>query len=514
MQRCIQVETPDGRQHERRLTSEDATIADWLQAEHLPLNTRCGGRGLCRGCLVEANGEELRACQTKCEHVSKIRIPEASQRDHRINGVSSFEIGSHHYALRPREGIGLALDIGTTTVAAALWDLASGKCLASDSLANEQRRYGDNVLSRIDHAIALGGSSSRLQAALVVESLQPLVDALCAKATINPAAISEAIAAGNTVMLHSLAGAKLSGFAAYPFKPEFLDALKRDAADLGFTRSFPMTLAANIGPFVGADIALGALASGMLDFSGPALLIDFGTNGEILLKTHDGYLATATAAGPAFEGGRLNCGAVAGQGVISTLSRKSATWQIRFAGEQNPTRSTGISGAAYIDFMHHARKEGLLNEMGRFDSEHIEVYTEEADGGTEKRIKIHQQQYISETDVAELIQAKAAIAAGVMVLLEEAELKPSDLQTVYIAGGFGYHLNCAHAMAIGMMPTVDPERIRIIGNASLGGASLMLQSDSAAAVEALRSQCRVIELNQIESFEDYFIDCMPISIIE
>lgn len=113
--------------------------------------------------------------------------------------------------------------------------------------------------------------------------------------------------------------------------------------------------------------------------------------------------------------------------------------------------------------------------------------------------------------MAELIQAKAAIAAGVKALLEEADLQPGDLQTLYIAGGFGYHLNTAHAIAIGMIPPVTAETIRVIGNASLGGASLLLQSDSAAAVETLRKESRVIELNQIESFEDHFIDCMPLT---
>ncbi|MFO8027825.1 MAG: ASKHA domain-containing protein, partial [Opitutales bacterium] len=458
----------------------------------------------------EADGQDIRACQINCADVSEIRIPEASLRDHRLNGVSSFEIGSHNYALRPRPGVGLALDIGTTTVAAALWYLPSGRCLAQGSVANEQRRYGDNVLARIDHAVTLGGTGAPLQSALVEGSLQPLIDSLCAKAQIETSAITEGIAAGNTVMLHSLAGARLSGFAAYPFRPQFIEAQALTSADLGFTTEFPLTLAPNLGPFVGADIALGALAAGMPEQIGPSLLIDFGTNGEILLKTRDGYFATATAAGPAFEGGRLNCGAPAGAGVISSIGFERDAWSIRHTGGQTEARSTGISGGAYVDFIKHAVASGLLNEMGRLDPGHPMVDSLTTEEGTDKRVKIHQQQYISETDVAELIQAKAAIAAGVMTLLEEAGLQAEDLQTLYIAGGFGYHLNSTHAMAIGMIPTVAAEKVRVIGNASLGGASLMLQTNSAATVERLRSQCRIIELNQIDRFEDHFIDCMPL----
>lgn len=156
--------------------------------------------------------------------------------------------------------------------------------------------------------MAVGGASPDLQSSLVEDSLGPLIQTLCQKAGIQTSSITDAISAGNTVMQHSFAGAKLSGFAAYPFAPEFVEAQKLDSVSIGFPESFPLELAANLGPFVGADIAVGALASGMLELDGPALLIDFGTNGEILLKTDDGYLATATAARPAFEGGRFGTG--------------------------------------------------------------------------------------------------------------------------------------------------------------------------------------------------------------
>lgn len=514
MSHCIRIETPDRHTHERDAPATAANLANWLDAQQIPLNTRCGGRGLCRGCLVEIDGREARACQLNTSGVSAIRIPETSLRDHRLNGVSSFEMGSHNYALCPREGVGLALDIGTTTVAAALWELRDGRCLAQGSGTNEQRRYGDNVLSRIDHAVSLGGASTQLQRALVEDSLQPLVDTLCRQAGIPATAITEAVAAGNTVMLHSLAGAQLTGFAAYPFQPEFLESQQINSGSIGFAINFPLTLAAHLGPFVGADIALGALAAGMLEQPGPALLIDFGTNGEILLKAKDAYLATATAAGPAFEGGRLNCGAIAGKGVISSLSRKQGQWQAHYTGGESTARASGISGAAYIDFINYAHKEGILSSMGRFNLSHPEVQIYEDEGKEAKRVTLHQGQFVSETDVAELIQAKAAIAAGVMVLLEEAGLKPEDLHTLYIAGGFGYHLNTTHAMAIGMIPLITTKKIRVMGNASLGGASLLLQSDSTSAVETLRRACRVIELNQIASFEDHFIDCLPLAPIE
>jgi uncharacterized 2Fe-2S/4Fe-4S cluster protein (DUF4445 family) len=509
MTHSMTVYTPEGRRHD--LEAEPGlTLSAWLESRQLPLNTRCGGRKLCRGCLVEADGRTIRACQHSCGEFKVVRIPEASRRDHRINGVSSFEIGYEHYALRPREATGLALDIGTTTIAAALWDLKNGNCLAAGSLANEQRRFGDNLLSRIDYAQAQGGSGGELQAALVKDSVLPLLDSLCRQAGLPLAAITEAIAAGNTVMQHSLAGADLSGFSAYPFNPAFLEAQQLNAQTIGFPHSLPLKLAANIGAFVGADIAVGALASGMLEAKGPALLVDFGTNGEILLKVGADYLATATAAGPAFEGGRLNCGAAAGAGVISSLDRSNEQWQPRFHEAKKTIRSTGISGAAYIDFIYHARKAGLLHAMGRFNQDATAVETRQIDDEPQRCVRVHQNQFVSETDIAELIQAKAAIAAGIVTLLNEAGLQADELEALYIAGGFGFHLNCAHAMAIGMLPTLPKDRIRVIGNASLGGASLLLQSEWPDAMDQLLENSRVVELNQLDPFEDNYIDCMPL----
>ncbi|MCC5808299.1 MAG: DUF4445 domain-containing protein [Opitutales bacterium] len=507
----MEIFTPDGRRHQREVppAAVRLPLSSWLEGEHLPLNTRCGERGLCRGCLVRVDGRMLRACQAEAGAFETVSIPDASFRDNRLNGVSSFEIGTHRYALRTRPGIGLALDIGTTTVAGALWNLADGTCLAHASAANEQRRFGDNVLSRIDHAVGLGGASPALQSALVKDTLEPLIHTLCAAASIDPARITEAVAAGNTVMLHGFAGARLSGFAAYPFRPEFLGRRTLRSRDLGFTPDFPVFLGASPGPFVGADITLGALASGILEEDAPALLVDFGTNGEILLKTGDGYLATATAAGPAFEGGRLNCGAIAGKGVISSMALRGGEWKVTLAGELSG-RITGISGAAYVDFIAEALRAGILNRMGRFDTDHPAVERAEVDGEMQRCVKVCGPLFVSEADVAELIQAKAAIAAGVMTLLELAETRPGELRTVYIAGGFGYHLNCAHAMAVGMLPDVPAERLHVIGNASLGGASLVLQSDAGSAADTLCGNCRVVELNQIDCFEDHFIDCMPL----
>lgn len=514
----LEVIIPGGQRRNIRFSEEELqlTLAEALESQGLPLNMRCGGRGLCRGCTVEAgegdDAESFRACQRKTadlpESISILSIPENSWRDHSLHGVSVFEI--HTTAdLRPsqRSGYGLALDIGTTTIAGALWDFSNNHCLAHHSRPNPQARYGDNVVSRINFSMDRESGSADLQRSLVRDGLQPMIKALCQRAGIDQAGIHYATASGNPTMLHTLAGASLAGLAKYPFKPEFLGQQTLRAADAGFNEDFELVLLPGLGPFVGADIAVGALASGMLEEEGPILLIDFGTNGEILLKTKDGYLATATAAGPAFEGGRLACGAAAREGVISSIRRKEGQWRwtLSGSGEGEPM---GISGAAYVDFLAVGANEGLLDHFGRFDRQHPEVHERKDGDDSDWTIGISKKTFITESDVAELLQAKAAIGGGVLTLMEKAGIEAGDLRKVLVAGGFGYHLDPAHAMRVGLLPEVPLERIDIVGNASLGGACLLLNDGISEKLQPLLEQCQVVELNQEASFEDHFTDSL------
>lgn len=523
IQHTITVSLPDKEAHSHAVCGDDADLklSEWLDRNGHSLNTRCGQKGLCRGCMVDVEAgkkQSIRACQVTMaslpEHIDRITIPERSYRDNSLNGVSVFEIDHEHLEHRQRMGYGLAIDIGTTTVAAALWDLQSGKCLATKSLANSQRRYGDNVLTRIEYAIKNNGCSKALQKTLVDDTLEPIIESLCQAAGIGPQAIVEAVASGNTAMLHAFAGVSLAGFGSYPFKPVFMDGQKWPADALGMPYSFCVESPPNLGAFVGSDIVLGALASGMHISDKPALLIDFGTNGEILLKHKNGYLATATAAGPAFEGGRLRCGAAAGSGVISTVDHVGGKWAFTLVNPEKSSIPTGISGAAYVDFIALAAEEGILYPMGRMDATHCEVKTVANDAETDRLVKLAPRISITESDVAEIIQAKAAIASGVATLLELAGLKADDLEKLYIAGGFGYHLNSAHARRIGLIPDLPHEKIHIIGNSSLGGASLLLLGKNRDVLKQLVGYCDTVELNQVDTFEDNYIDAMLLEPME
>jgi uncharacterized 2Fe-2S/4Fe-4S cluster protein (DUF4445 family) len=494
-------------------------LSEWLEAQGIPLNMRCGGRGLCRGCQVvlhtQGDKTEHRACRFPCgdlpADLSRIQIPANSWRDQSLLGVSAFEIRlsgkENPVVLRP--GIGLALDIGTTTLAGALWDFSTGRCLGTASLANGQIRYGDNVLARISFSLEHADGSALLQRALVLETLHPLITTLCRQAGLAPSAITQANAAGNPTMLHTLAGESLEGLARYPFRPVFLGARRLDPQVLGLPLECPLDLLPGLGPFVGADLTAGALASGLITAAKASLLIDFGTNGEILLHHAGRCLATATAAGPAFEGGRLSCGAPARPGVISSLSLDATGWHwVLTGGGDGPPQ--GISGAAYVDFIALGRREGWIHSNGRFDPEHPWVQRVRVDDRNELRVGLTSNLFVSEIDVAELLQAKAAIAAGVSTLLEMAGLAASDLDTVFVAGGFGYHLHPGHARSIGLLPGVDLERMDLIGNSSLGGASLLLHSSYAGMLADFIDRTTVVELNLTACFEDHFTDALSL----
>ena len=520
----IIIHLPGGREQavSRDKFPIDASLARALELVKVPLNMRCEGRGLCRGCQVEIESDSgsrsLRACQHRAADVLPgllaITIPENSWRDHSLHGVSQFEIHTSVSGTRSRtSGYGIALDIGTTTLAAALWDFSTGVCLGSATCANPQSRYGDNVVTRIQYAVGNEIGVKELQQCLVEKGLVPLIAKLCRAANVEPEQITHGTASGNPTMLHALAGESLQGLSKFPFKPVFLGAREVDTMAIGFSHAFELTLLPGLGPFVGSDISVGALASGIMEGKGPVLLIDFGTNGEILLRHNGGYLATATAAGPAFEGGRLSCGAAARDGIISSLQMEDGKWKWKLTGDQDG-EPAGISGAAYVDFLAHGRYCGLLDRFGRMDRQHADVYQRVQGDERDTAINLGQRVYITEADVAELLQAKAAIAGGVATLLELAELEATDLSKVIVAGGFGYHLDPDCAIRIGLLPDVPRDRVQIVGNASLGGACLLLNDPANERLASLLSGCEVIELNQVDSFEDHFTDGLSLDPME
>ena len=322
-------------------------------------------------------------------------------------------------------------------------------------------------------------------------------------------------------MLHLLVGEDPTPLGVAPFTPRFLKGRQVLAGEIklvgdGLRPETPLQLLPGIAAYIGADITGGVFASGMVFDPSPSLLVDMGTNGEIVLQTGGKLTACATAAGPAFEGCGLRCGTRAREGAISDLRLTLHPFQLQTEtiGKVALARANGLCGSAYVDFLATARSSGLLGVAGRFQPtawESLPAQNRFAEDG-ERAVRLTEANgsgtlFISEVDVALLLQAKAAIGAGIEILLETAEVRASDLGRVYLAGGFGMHLNVAHAIAIGLLPGFREEQVRVVGNTALAGALLALvDRTTLLEMENLRTQVEVIELNLSADFEDRYIE--------
>ncbi len=535
----IQVELESGECREITFTSDHRSLADVLAAHALPLNTRCGQRGLCRGCEVELRDGSLRteggtvtapatvqACRARPAGEALIHIPARSRIEHRPQVGETFAIAipyAHQPLFRFVPGgrdTAFAVDVGTTTVVVLLVDLVTGEVLSRAGAFNEQIRFGDNVITRIE-AARKPENLIAMQRAIVMETIQPLLQRACERAGRSLERIVGGAIAGNTTMLHLLVGEDPTPLGIAPFAPRFIKGKQVFASGINLIADSlapetPIQLLPGIAGYIGADITAGVFASGMAFDPTPSLLVDIGTNGEIVLQSGGKLTACATAAGPAFEGCGLLCGTRAREGAVSDLWLTLNPFQLetKTIGDLPLARANGLCGSAYVDFLATARSSGLLGVTGRFDLgawEKLPAQNRLTDDG-ERALRLTETNgagalRISEVDVALLLQAKAAIGAGIEILLATAGIRAADLGRVYLAGGFGMHLNVAHAIAIGLLAGIRAEQVRVVGNTALAGALLALVDRTTLdEMENLRTQVEVIELNLAAEFEDRYIE--------
>ena len=415
---------------------------------------------------------------------------------------------------------GIAFDLGTTTVVATLLDLATGTPAAVASALNAQQPFGADVITRISAAMLDPATLGRLTA-LAHQTLAELAAEVCAEAGVDPAEVYEIALAGNATMTHIALGIDPEPLGVAPFilatrlLPEVL------AADLGVT-AHPRARAVVFPPFgayVGGDITAGLLASGMDRDQRTRLFIDIGTNCEIVLGSRDWLLATAAPAGPAFEGAAIRCGMRAADGAIEVVTMTPGTLDLKVIGDAEPA---GLCGSGLVDAVTGLVRLGLLDSSGRF------VPEAQAAGlapglaprltqlGAERVFVLHWQGqpgdvsrsvYLSQRDVRELQFAKAAIATGWHILLEEAGLQPGDIQQVLLAGSFGSYLSPANAIRLGLVPRLPVLRVVSAGNVAGEGAKMALLSvRERAGGLALLEEVRYVELSDRADFNDRFID--------
>lgn len=501
----------------RRIEAQPGVLSEILASAGLPLNTRCSQRGLCCGCHVITAGaqpRDLLACQYHLREgeALEIVIPGRSLLSHPPAVVSDFRTGVPvgNDPIFPNAKLGIAVDIGTTTVAMVLTELGSGCILARASGLNAQVAMGDNVLTRIQLCQQDPANVARLQRTFWRETFDPLLKELLRQSGVPVSEIAGVVVAGNTTMLHLASGVDPTPMGTVPFTPEFLDQRWLGGEAVGLSPHMAVVLLPGISAYVGADIAAGAACSGVGYGTGSELFVDVGTNGEMLLHGPNGFFGCATAAGPAFEGCGLLCGMRAAQGVVSriTFERDPFEPRLKVIGGGAPH---GITGSAYIDFLAEGRRIGLLAENGRFESAFVAAnpdwFTRDDNGWSLHLSPAHRHLRIGEVDVALLLQAKAAIAAGIETLLALQGTTATSLERLLLAGGFGLHLSIPNAIASGLLPGFRSDQISAVGNTSLGGAYLaMLDRALVTEMEDLRESVTAVELNLCPEFEDRFVD--------
>lgn len=418
----------------------------------------------------------------------------------------------HVRALEPgdtsRRSYGVAIDVGTTTIVTQLIDHKTGQIAAVEASHNQQARYGEDVISRMVFACGRGGMDPLKNA--VVTTINSLVNSLVTAAGINHHDIISFVAAGNTTMTHLLLGLEPCTIRLEPYIPTATRFPWVRAADVGLIGHPEAMLHCMpcVSSYVGGDITAGVLACGMNDKPELSALIDIGTNGEIVIGNNDWLVCCSASAGPAFEGGGTKCGMRATKGAIQKvrIRGRETTYETVGGG-----KAKGICGSGLIDLMAELVAEDIIDQSGKFirlDHPHVQVI----DGIPEFVVAYpHESEtghpvVITQDDIGNLMKSKAAVLAAMKILLENLGLRFSDLERIYVAGGFGAHLDIEKSIRIGLLPDVPLDRVQFIGNSSVAGARQCLLSTHAfRKAGAISRQMTYFELSVHPGFMNEFI---------
>ena len=469
--------------------SPPLSLGKALESAGFPLAHPCGGRGVCGKCAVVAlegdvsqpNAAELKACaRLACQAMllgdAQVILPDSRQTEQiAIEGIDTPDI------LAPMDGrLGAAIDIGTTTLALKLCDLKTGCILSESAILNPQTSVAADVMGRI--GAALNGELEKMQQQ-ILSALELLLEDACKRADRPRDQVDVLVAAGNTTMLYLLTGRNPECLSHAPFQADTLFGTRTSL--LGCTAYLPSCMNA----FVGADITCAVLASGICGSSRTALLCDIGTNGEIALWKDGVLYVTSTAAGPAFEGAGISCGCSSVTGAIDRVWVEDGAIQLHTIGE---APAVGICGSGLIDAVAALLQINAIDETGASEEETLPL----GDGIA-----------LTNRDIRAIQLAKAAIAAGMATLLDTAGTNYADVETLYIAGGFGSRLNVTSAAAIGLIPQALASRVRVIGNASLSGSlRLLLNHNSVAAAEMIAGKAVHVDLGGNPRFNAHYME--------
>ncbi len=410
-----------------------------------------------------------------------------------------------HVALNRMPLYGLALDLGTTSLFAALVDLESGALLAFASRANSQRSLGEDIISRVSYALQASEKRSQLQQ-MLLSDINIMIKELLAEKQAESASIFKIMVAANPVMLHFFLGLNPEGFSQAPYSGIFRHQFNVPAYRLGINANSQaeVTILPQIGGFVGAD-AFACLMHLEKRFKERFLLVDIGTNGEIVLNDSGRFFAASAAAGPAFEGGSIKFGMRAEAGAIEkVLLDDQGDFRFQVIGQEIPR---GLCGSGIIDMVAVLLKGGYIDGYGTFTAlAQQKLNLHEGQDGPAFSLQSGVGVMFSQQDIRQVQLAKSALRTGIDILLEAAEIKAGDLDRVYLAGAFGNYVSPLSAIATGLLPDISPDKIVGIGNAAAKGAVRALCSPAALQrVKKKLEDIETIELALRSDFQETFI---------
>ncbi|HKJ78297.1 MAG TPA: ASKHA domain-containing protein, partial [Prolixibacteraceae bacterium] len=402
--------------------------------------------------------------------------------------VSQFEeiilADNTQFDFRPREGFGVAVDLGTTTIVVQLLNLQNGQIMDVATAVNPQAKFGTDLISRIQSC--LDGKQEELQQ-LIRNKIGEMIESIIYK---HPVEISKINLVGNTAMHHIFSGLNVQPLSFYPFEPPDLGMQQFTAKQLHWNlpEKTGIQFYPSIGSFVGSDILAGIAATKMAEREKFSVLIDLGTNGEIVIGNKHQIICASTAAGPAFEGARISQGMRATTGAISSVDIHGETLQCHVIGNVQPK---GICGSGLIDAMAVLLRQEKIGLFG------------ELNPGCEK-IEITPEVLLTQADIREFQLAKAAIATGLQIILNRLEITFAEVDQIYVAGGFGNFLNIRNVIQTGLIESTE-EKIVKLGNTALIGAKLFLFEEE-EFIKNILSKTTHINLEGDPAFQDIYVE--------
>ena len=455
----------------------------------------CGGKGTCGRCKVRLLAGELGKNAEQQQKLDKLGLGAdwrlacyCSVESNITLEVAQFEniilADNTTFEFQPRKGFGVAVDVGTTTLVVQLLNLENGQILDAATDVNPQARFGSDLISRIQSCI--DGKQAELQT-LIRQKIGAMVASVLTK---HPVKISEVVLVGNTAMHHIFSGLNVQPLSFYPFESPDLGVQKFTSTSLDW--DLPETTAIrfypSIGSFVGSDILAGIAATKMAEREAFSVLIDLGTNGEIVVGNREQIVCASTAAGPAFEGAKISQGMRATTGAISSVTDTEDHFTCHVIGN---VKAKGICGSGLIDAMAILLRQEKIGMFGEINS-------------GEEKIELTPSVFLTQQDIREFQLAKAAIAAGLQILLNRLKITFDEIDQVFIAGGFGNFLNIQHVIETGLIESTEDKIVKL-GNTALIGAKMFLFEEEQFTRHILAKTTH-INLEGDPAFQDIYID--------